>query len=246
VKKPNPKTTTIRIIIANVAETFSTIIGDIADLSKRRDKLAQENAGAQRALLWERDNKIIITPFAIPAALIDQYLHLGYANLVNWFPKNTHLSLSEAILADSILLHKLTAAVRHARGLAVISPYAYTQPLSRLITCLRQRGLIFSVDQEPTDRAPWLAYYLGSKVGFRVETLKLAGGAGFPTPEFFICDGNAQVVSAAAWFFRRNKAFVVKASHGEGGWGVLLRTRRRQESFAAFQRSLKAVLNTTS
>lgn len=245
-KKRTRKTTAIQIIVANVAETFSTIIGDIADLSKRRDKIAQENAVAQRALLWERDNKIIITPFAISAAIIDQYLTLGYANLVNWFPRNTHLSLSEAILADPILLKKLAAAIRRARGLAVISPYAYTQPLSRLITCLRQRDLVFSVDQEPTDRAPWLAHYLGSKVGFRVETLKLAVGDRFPKPEFFICDGKAQVASAAAWFFRRSKAFVVKASYGEGGWGVLLRTRRRRESFVVFQKSLNAVLEQDS
>lgn len=210
------------IIIANDAEAFEPIISSIDNSLQRIAKIRKEHFLSSRFLFWEGDNKIVITPFLIERSIITQAESIGYKNIENWHPTKIDISLSRAIMNDRILLNNLVKIIEE-NPRVILSPYCFTKDFSRLIELLREKGLVFRVDQEPVKNAQWLVRYLGSKVGFRVEIQKLqVPKKDIPTPEFFICRNKEEIVEAATWFYKNKKSSVIKAFSGEGGWGILM------------------------
>ncbi|MSR71653.1 MAG: ATP-grasp domain-containing protein [Candidatus Taylorbacteria bacterium] len=205
------------IIIANDAEAFTTIIEGIADKNCKTQKINKEHFLSSRFLFWEKDNKIVITPFEIERAVLDQLNNLGYINTICWTPKGKGINLCEEILRDTDLFIKLKNLISENPSIT-LSPYCYTKEFAQLIEMLREEHLIFTVDQEPQKKSAWLVDYLGSKIGFRIEIEKLK----IKSPEFFICKSKKEIIAAGKWFLEQKKSFVAKVSQGEGGWGVLL------------------------
>lgn len=209
------------IIIANDTEAFAGIIQAIKDLKKRAEEIAKENFLCGRFILWEGDNKIVITPKPIQKEILEQVIFLGQKSVENWFPRKITTDLSRAIYEDSTLFAKLKMAIQKNPGV-IISPYCYTFEFSKLLKRLYKSGLKFRSDQCPVDGASTLVSYLGSKTGFRNELQKIAGNSSLiPQPEYFIHTDIKSVFKSVESFYKRNKSCVVKANSGEGGWGVL-------------------------
>lgn len=218
----NKMKTIQNIIIANDTEAFSGIIQAIKDLKKRAEKIAKENFLCGRFILWEGDNKIVITPKPIQKEILEQVIFLGQKSVENWFPKKITTDLSRAIYEDSTLFAKLKMAIQKNPGVT-ISPYCYTFEFSKLLERLYKSGLKFRSDQCPVDGASTLVSYLGSKTGFRNELRKIAGNSSLiPQPEYFIHTDIKSVFKSVESFYERDKSCVVKANSGEGGWGVLI------------------------
>ncbi|MEK7634884.1 MAG: hypothetical protein AAB446_00385 [Patescibacteria group bacterium] len=206
------------IVIANDTEAFESIINTINDRSKKAVKINKEHFLSSRFLFWEGDNKIVITPFPVEQPILSQAKSIGYKNIENWYPSKIGISLSDAIIKDSVLFDKLKKIIKNNPGI-ILSSYCYTKKLANLINVLKKENLKFHVDQLPKDKLEWLVGYLGSKVGFRLEMNKLKE---IPKPKSFISESKAGIVKSAIWFYKQNKSCVVKAYSGEGGWGVLI------------------------
>ncbi len=206
------------IIIANDAESFEHIIGRIDNRADRLAKLRKEHFVCGRFVLWEGDNKLVITPYRIAPHLLTHYRALGYTNISNKAPRRIGLSLSDSIVRDGKLFQHIVSTIKANPGLT-ISPYAYTEHFRALIDHLRRRRLPFKVDIEPLQKSCWLVAYLGSKIGFRIENLR---GQKASSPAFFLCCSKADVLHAVEWFTSRRQSCVAKVIDGEGGWGTLM------------------------
>src|SRR3989338_1127426 len=89
------------ILIANEAEAFAKIIGNIPDNKTRATRINFENYLANRSLFWEGDNKIIITSCPIDSVLLKSASHkFGMKNIVNWCPSKVKVGLSRSIIQD--------------------------------------------------------------------------------------------------------------------------------------------------
>ncbi|MEI6296404.1 MAG: hypothetical protein WCO84_02000 [bacterium] len=229
------------IIIANDTEAFSSIINSIEDKAQRISKIRKEHFLSSRFLFWEGDNKIVITPFPVDKSIILYAKSLGYENIVNLFPENMDINLSDAIINDSCLMDRIVSIIRDNPKI-IISSYCFTESFSKLINILRGQKLLFKVDQEPLNNAQWLVDYLGSKVGFRVETKDLS----IPVPEFFICRGKKEVLDTVVWMYKKNKSSIIKVYSGEGGWGVYMVHRDEYSSEEELISKIKSILNSDS
>ena len=106
-------------------------------------------------MLWEKDDKVIITPFPISALLFKNNVNaLGFKNCLNLFPSKVDINLSEAIIKDKILFKKLSDIIKANPGVR-ISPYAVTPYFIKLIEFLKQRNLDFIVEERPYKDSDW-------------------------------------------------------------------------------------------
>lgn len=209
------------IIFANDTEAFEDIIQAIKNSKKRYSKIAKENFLCGRFLLWESDDKIVITPKPIQKEIIEQIKSFGQKNIENWFPKKIFTNLSQAIYEDKSLFKKLEGTIKKNPGVT-LSPYCYTIEFSLLVKRLGEAKLKFRVDQQPIDETSSLVEYLGSKTGFRKELYKIKGIFPFiPMPNFSIHPNADEVRKSVGEFYKINKPCIIKANCGEGGWGVL-------------------------
>jgi len=209
------------IIIANDTEAFAGIIKAIKNPAKRIEKIDKEDFLCGRFLLWENDNKVIITPRKIQEEIIEQIRLLGQKSIENWFPKKVTTNLSQAICEDRPLFEKLKKAIKQ-NPKVILSPYCYTSEFSRLVKKLRDIGLRFEVDQQSIDRSSSIVSYLGSKTGFRNELQKINEHAVIiPQPNFFIHDRIGKIYDSVGRFYKGHMSCVIKTNSGEGGWGVL-------------------------
>lgn len=213
------------IIIANDAEAFNEIIGRIKGKKQREEKMNKEHFLSSRFLFWEGDNKIVITPFKIEEGVLGQLNVLGYKNIECWSPKGKGINLCDEIRSDKKLFNNLVNVIRD-NSEVTFSPYSYTKEFKELVAILRKEKLIFKVDQEPAKKNESLVKYLGSKVGFRIETNKI----NITSPEFFICKNKKDAIKAGEKFSEKHKSFVIKATSGEGGWGVLIIDKNKYPS----------------
>ena len=71
------------IIISNDTEAFAGIIKVIKNPAKRIEKIDKEDFLCGRFLLWENDNKVIITPRKIQKEIIEQIRLLGQKSIEN-------------------------------------------------------------------------------------------------------------------------------------------------------------------
>jgi hypothetical protein len=206
------------IIIANDAEAFNFIIRGIDDNGKRTAKINKEHFLSNRFLFWERDDKVVITPYPIEKSILAQAQFLGYKNVENWYPSKININLSDAIIKDKVLLNNLKKIIKDNPGI-ILSPYSFTNNFSHLVDLLKEANLKFHVDQQPRKESEWLVDYLGSKVGFRAEMQKLQK---ILQPKFFVAKNKKEITESVIWFFKHKASCVIKANSGEGGWGVIM------------------------
>ncbi len=208
------------IIIANIAEAFENSINKISSNKKKLLYTQVEHSLCERALLLERDDKVIITPFFINQKLFDHNKNvLGYKNIKNLFPQHIDISLSDAIKQDKKLLNELYIIIKENPQIE-ISPYAITEKFISLIDLFKSQGLNFIIRERPLNNEDWLVSYLDSKVGSRTEINKIIRADIF-TPESIICTDKKHAMNIALWFYKNDKSCVIKSNFGESGWGLI-------------------------
>lgn len=141
------------ILIANIAEAFQEILLKDSHTKQGKERIKHELTLSQRAFFWEADNKIVITPYAIPSLLLEaNKRNLGLGNVVNLAPANGSINLSLSIIEDKGLFKLIAEKIRNNPGIA-ISPYAVTQDFLQLVSRLEKLGLDFVVNEKPTDKS---------------------------------------------------------------------------------------------
>ncbi|MDP3957492.1 MAG: hypothetical protein Q8Q10_03265 [bacterium] len=215
------------IIIANIAEAFEDIINKVQSPRRRHARIGIEHALCERALLWEGDNKIVVTPFPIGQALFRKNLEVfSFSNVTNFSPRQSSISLSKAIWDDKKLLKILIEVIRDNPGIEV-SPYCITEKFLSLVSFFAQKNLIFSVKQRSAQEDfHWLVSYLDSKIGSRMEIGAIRHKS-IRTPESVVCRTNEEIIDALTWFYSNKQSCVVKANFGESSWGTMILLRKR-------------------
>lgn len=209
------------IIIANIAEVFEDALMRVKSQKERTKKVQIEHNLCDRTLLWEGDNKIVITPFAISPLLFEHNIQaLGFRNCLNIFPKDVNINLSDAIIKDKSLMKKLINFIKDNPGIR-ISPYAVTQSFIDLTEIFKKENLDFIVEERPYKNSDWTVQFLDSKIGSRVEIDKIKD-KNINTPKSVVCRNKKEAIDVAEWFCKNNVSFVVKTNFGEGGWGTLI------------------------
>lgn len=226
------------IIIANIAEAFEDALMRVKSQKERAKKVQIEHNLCDRTLLWEGDNKIVITPFAISPLLFEHNIKaLGFKNCLNLFPKDVNINLSNAIIKDKSLMKKLMSVIEDNPGIR-ISPYAVTQSFIDLAECFKMENLDFIVEERPYKNSDWTVQFLDSKIGSRVEIDKIKD-KNINTPKSVICRSKKEAVDVAEWFYKNNNSFVVKANFGEGGWGTLIIKKDDRKSWDEVSTKIK-------
>lgn len=207
------------IIIANIAEAFEDTINKIKDTNQKIKRIQTEHSLCDRTLLWEGDDKLVITPFKVSTEIFELNKKIfGFKNVNNLYPTNVGISLSDSIRNDKELFKKLCTFIRNNPGVR-ISPYCITEKFIKLIECLAEKDLKFSVAEMPNNESIWLVSYLDSKVGSRIEMNRIEG-IHKNVPESVVCKNQNEAVNVAVWFYRKNRSCVLKANFGESGWGT--------------------------
>ena len=208
------------IILGNTNELFleEVFLLPTKQISQLLDDYAY---AANRSIYYESDNKIIILPKIFDERLREHYIkHIGYQNVVHWYPNKQEDSLCLAILKDEQLFAKLQEVIA-AHPKIVLTAYAYTKEFDLLVKTLREKGLEFSLDNEPTTLD--IVRELNSKTAFRLlmETVESQIGEQI-IPKGKICDTVDQAVALMEDFIEKTQPFVIKSNNGASGRGVIL------------------------
>ncbi len=218
------------IIIANIAEVFEDALSKVTPRQEKIRKIQIEHNLCDRTLLWEGDDKIIITPFPISSLLFkNNVTALGFRNCLNLSPKKVNIGLSEAIMNDKLLLKKISDIIKDKPGIR-ISPYAVTPAFINFIEFLKRKNLNFKVEERPYKNSDWTVKFLDSKIGSRLEIGKIKN-EDINIPKSIVCRSKNEAISVARWFYNQNISCVVKANFSEGGWGTLMIKNKDNKSW---------------
>lgn len=213
-----------KIIFANMAEAMEEITNDISG-NKKLLKIQEELSLSDRIILWENDNKIVITPKPIPTSLLERNIkNLGFTNIKNIFPCKVAENISREIINNKNIWDKVVKIIKNNPGIN-LSPYSITNSFLTLINKLSELKLKFNVNEKPCENNEWLISYLDSKIGSRTEINKIKSSA-IKTPESFICKNIKEAINIARWFWNSNRSCVLKTNFGESGWGVMILRRK--------------------
>ncbi len=224
------------IFIANTAEAFADLLENSTSNDARKERISHEMDLSQRAQFWGGDNKIIITPEPIPAALLKcNKGHLGYGNVVNLWPKEPGLRLCTAITRDAELMDKLYDLLRGNPATRICS-YAVTKEYVALVKLLRDEiGNLSVVNLSKIEKPAELAETIDSKNGFRTIIIGLFPKDGVKIPNGSICKDKMEVLVAILGFLNANKGFVIKIHKGESGWGIKIVDEEEAKRFDTSQ-----------
>src|SRR5680860_1266069 len=211
------------IIIANGGEAFSGVLNKIEDKKEKKRKIMLEHYLSERAMFWECDDKVVITPYLINNSLINKNAELfNFNNLKNLAPSTINISLSKAIINDRSLWNAIVKIIKDNPGINV-SSYAVTEDFMLLIRGFKKRNLKFTSNEKPEQESEWTVSYLDSKVGFRLEMNKIQSSLKESiVPEGFICRDKKEAMNIAKWFYKKKRSCVVKVNYGESGWGTVI------------------------
>lgn len=229
------------LIIANGAEAFEGVLKNIKNAKEKKEKIFLEHTLSERALFWQEDNKIIITPYLIQEALIKKHIESGhFKNVENLSPSRIDISLSEAIAEDTKLFDSLVEIIKDNPGIK-ISSYAVTEKFLSLMDKLNGNKLNFSINEQTTPNSEWTISYLDSKAGFRSEVQKLQSSfTERIIPEGFVCKNKKEAINVAEWFYKNGQSCVVKANYGESGWGLIIVNKEDSNSISSLEGKLNS------
>ncbi len=210
------------IFVANTAEAFASLLESKASNENlQKERVEHETDLSQRAQFWGDDDKVVITPEPIPAALLENNSRrLGYKNVTNLWPKESKLRLCVAIANDTVLKNKIIEIIRANPNIR-ISSYAATEEYVDLIKILQKEGINFEVTNLPHLANPiHLVQMISSKNGVREIISDLFPRKGIRLPIGYICKDKGEILKAISEFLNTNRGFVVKIHDGESGWGI--------------------------
>lgn len=237
----NKKNNYKHIIFANIAEAFKNVLDNVTDKKEKEKRINLEHDLCCRAIFWEKDDKIVVTPYAMPVAFVNQNcLIMNFKNVKNLFPRKMEgISLSDAILNDKRLWRTIIGIIKNNPGIN-LSPYAVTPEFLKLLKDFKKEKLVFRTGEVPQIYSRWTISYLDSKVGFRQEILKLEKDRQkVKIPEGFICKNQEEAKKAAAWFYTDNRSCIIKANGGEGGWGLIILKKENFISVSALEKEIE-------
>ena len=207
------------ILIANTAEAFKKVLLEASDTENGKRRIRHELALSQRAFFWEGDNKIVITPHAIPKVLLQHNIKtLGFKNIINLAPKKVGVDLCKTIINDVTLWDTLIQTIK-ANPSITISPYAVTTDFVKLLHQLEEMNLEFRAPELPDSEFLWTIAYLDSKSGFRKHVSALPSVC---IPQGFVCKNWGQALHMGQKFMEQKRSCVIKSNAGESGWGTLI------------------------
>lgn len=210
----------MEIILSNTAEAFLQILQAAAYQPGGLDRMKHETALSQRALFWLSDEKLVLTPTAIPEEVLGHCKRVtGWQHVINWSLVVPELDLCAAVARDSELLNKLASLIRHQTH-ARLSAYAVTPAYVQLARLLEQTGCQFSTLESLSGSSAELQAYLDSKAGFRAEMARIPNTVSIP--EGFVCPTLRSATDAIHQFLGQSRGCVVKSNFGESGWGTLI------------------------
>lgn len=234
------------IIIANVAEAFSKSITGIKSSKEKNHRLSLEQSLSQRSMFWDGDNKVVVTPYSIPKLLFQRNsVVCKYKNTVNITPAYQSINLCEVILKDKQLYNRLKVIIKNNPEVN-LSPYSFTKNFLELTQKLKEDNLVFKTDSIPDNNTDVVSY-LDSKVGFRLELLKLQKQfQEIRIPYGFICNNIEETIKVVEQFRKRNTSCLLKANLGESGWGLLTIRPGVFKSFTELNNKIKSATTSES
>lgn len=208
------------IIISNIAEAFEDVINKLRSTKQKKDRIIIEHNLCDRTLLWEGDDKLVITPFQISKEIFNlNKKTFEFKNVYNLYPNKINVSLSDAIRQDKKLLETLRQIIKNNPGVR-ISPYCVTDKFASLVEYLKSKGLKLNILEMPAEESRWLISYLDSKVGSRIEISRIKS-IHKNVPEGIVCKTQEEAMKVAIWFYENNHSCVLKSNFGESGWGTV-------------------------
>lgn len=208
------------IIISNIAEAFEFAINKVDSSAQKKSRIIIEHALCDRTLLWDGDNKVVVTPFRISEEIFLKNKEImSFKNVHNLYPERIDVSLVDAIMQDEKLLLNLCEIIKNNPEIK-LSPYCVTKKFIALSKYLEDQGLKFITEEMPDASSIWTIDYLDSKVGSRTEILKMKE-LYQNVPESVICKTEAEATEVVQWFFANNRSCAIKANYGESGWGTV-------------------------
>lgn len=232
------------LLIANTAEAFKKALLDASHEEMGKRRISHELALSQRAFFWESDNKVVITPHAIPEDLMAHNSKvLGFYTVLNLAPKEDRIDLCRAILDDQSLWSNIVRIIKENPGIAV-SPYAVTHDFLFLIEALRKESLDFHVPELPEHESIWTIEHLDSKSGFRNQLSSLISNnsSTLYLPKGFVCKDMAHAIEVGRWFINQDRSCVIKSNFGESGWGVLVCRKEQFKALIDFEHHVRIAL----
>ncbi|MCX6790395.1 MAG: hypothetical protein NTV60_02600 [Candidatus Kaiserbacteria bacterium] len=220
------------IYFANTAEAFASLLeSETSDKDAQQERIKHETDLSQRAQFWGEDDKVIVTPEPIPAALLESNSkRLGYNNLINLWPKESKLRLCVTVANDTVLKDKIIEIIRINPDIR-ISSYAATEEYVDLIKMLQKEDIHFEVTNLPHIANPiHLVQKIGSKNGIREIISDLFPKGRIRLPVGYICKNKDEILKAISEFLNTNREFVIKIHNGESGWGVKIMNEKAVQS----------------
>lgn len=231
-------------MIANTAEAFAALLKKVAHTPEGTRRIRHELTLSQRAFFWGGDDKCVITPYLIPQALLRHNTQVcGYENVTNLSPAEPNIALSKAVFKDKSLSQEVIAEIQRSPS-AKLSPYAFTDDFLWLFRTLARKGVHVGVEGVPVEQSFWTAKYLDSKLGFRIEMLKLMARHKFlRMPDGFIARNKPEALDIVEWLYTNGRSAVVKVNFGESGWGLWICRAGKYQSSSAATGALKSVMD---
>lgn len=214
------------IYISNILEGFYQSYNTLP-APQRSFWLSYDSMEGNRALLYDSDDKAVVTSYKINPQHFNYIKGLmSWKNVWNLAPVKPSHSICTDCLNDKVLAAQLVKLIKDNPGVAII-PYRSTPEFQSLIHQLIKKSLKFTTPETiPPDRQ-FILNYFNSKRGFRhlwymTFLANLKTNHKIPIPEGFINGDREEAIEAAWWFKRQKRSFVIKYNRGVQGMGIIL------------------------
>ena len=211
------------IYISNVLESYYRGYNKLPEEQMKgwyRYDFLEEN----RALLYGKDNKIVITSYPINSDYLSDLSRIvKWENVQNWFPSTPSPAISLDIINNTKLRDKIITAIKQNPGISLIQ-YRSTPEFHKLVSYLKSLDLDFVTPELIESSQEFVLDYYNTKRGFRHLWSEVMGQntKRISIPQGFICADLKEAIYASWWFRQKNKNFVVKYNKGVQGIGVVL------------------------
>ncbi|MFH0773390.1 MAG: hypothetical protein V1922_03715 [bacterium] len=221
---PNTKKNIETVYISNILEGYYKSYDSLkskeeCDFWKKYDTL-----DSNRALLYGKDNKIIITSSPIHRPHFKHIKTLmGWKNVFNICPNKPSHSISEDCRINKSLRNEIIRVIKNNPGVSLI-PYRYTPQFQKLIHFLQTKELHFKTPETIPENKQFILNYFNTKRGFRhLWHISQADNPPYvQIPEGFITQNKKELIDAAWWFKQHGESFVIKYNSGVQGIGIIL------------------------
>lgn len=214
-----------QIFIGNVLEAYHKVYQGMSD-RKRDYWVNYDFLEANRSLLYNGDNKLVITSLPIDKNHLFQICQLcQWRHVQNLFPESPSFSICKDLLNKPKFSQIFRQVLKNNPGIALI-PYRTTPEFYQLVTQLKQEKINFTLPETIPPESSFITAYYNTKRGFRHLWAKTLGALNLPItiPEGFIVGGREEAVEAAWWFRQQNRPFVIKHNLGVQGTGMSIYT----------------------